>query len=541
MQLSRRRFLALSATFTVAACSSDGADPDGSASDTTPTTAGPDGSAPDATPAPESSLETTTSTLPADTTSTTEPAFGLDDDPFVFGVASGDPDPSSVVIWTRLGGDLDLAPSDTDPITVPVAWSFVGDSGAELGGDVEAIDADGYSVHVIVPTTEPGTYSFSAGGFTSPTGRTAPIDPTVAEFRLAAASCQHYETGFYAAHRDIAEWEPDLVVWLGDFMYEGDARDIGDAIVRSHEGPEPTDLEGYRRRYATYLSDPQLQASRAAAPWFVIWDDHEVENNYAGIISENPGEDPAAFAARRKLAYRVWWENTPTRLAAPTADDDESYAIYRGLDIGDLLRISALDGRQYRSPVVSTLTLDPGPPVAGWDDPGRTMLGAEQEEWIADRFESSTATWNCLAQQTILSDTRLPGGAILNYDQWDGYHPARERLLTDAPANLVTITGDIHLAGVGEMGPIGAPVGIEFVTTAISSTANVDPALTAVVRSIPSIVDAELVSRGYTRHTITPAAWTAEYRQVADIGDPDSPVGTWKTFRVDAGTVPSAH
>ena len=164
------------------------------------------------------------------------------------------------------------------------------------------------------------------------------------------------------------------------------------------------------------------------------------------------------------------------------------------------------------------------------------MLGAEQEAWIADRFESSTATWNCLAQQTILSDTRLPGGAILNYDQWDGYHPARERLLADAPANLITLTGDIHLAGVGELGPIGDPVGIEFVTTAISSVANVDPALADVVLAIPSIVDAELVSRGYTRHTVTPDAWTAEYRQVVDIADADSEVTTWKTFRVDAGT-----
>ena len=132
------------------------------------------------------------------------------------------------------------------------------------------------------------------------------------------------------------------------------------------------------------------------------------------------------------------------------------------------------------------------------------MLGAEQEAWIADRFATSTTIWNCLAQQTVLSDTRIGEvGAILNYDQWDGYHPARERLLAGAPPNFVTLTGDIHLAGVAEIGPIGDPLGIEFITTAISSTANVDPALAEVVLSIPSIVDGELVSRGYTRHTVT--------------------------------------
>ncbi|MEP6296832.1 MAG: alkaline phosphatase D family protein, partial [Ilumatobacter sp.] len=145
--------------------------------------------------------------------------------------------------------------------------------------------------------------------------------------------------------------------------------------------------------------------------------------------------------------------------------------------------------------------------------------------------------WNCVAQQTILSDTRLPGGAIFNYDQWDGYHPARERLLAGAPANFVTVTGDIHLAGVGMVGRSGETVGIEFVTTSISSVANVGPALAEVVLSIPSIVDADLVGRGYTRHTVTPEAWTAEYRSVDVVGDADSPVSTWKTFRVDAGVV----
>jgi len=540
--ISRRRFLALSASFTIAACSSDGEETGGtSTGDAADTTTATSASAPSSTTSTVASTTTVADTTTTQSTTTT--TVELEADPFLYGVASGDPDERSVVLWTRLGGDLGSA-QDADG-EIPVDWTFRGDSGDEITGTATTDESQGYSLHVVAQISEPGTFSFGVGGFTSPSGRTAPIDPAASEFRIATASCQNYQTGRYAAHRDIAEWSPDLVIFLGDFIYERGPLDPDDPLrVRDHESDEVMDLPGYRGRYGTYLSDPQLQASRAAAPWLAIWDDHEVENDYAGLVSQNDGEDPASFAKRRAQAYQAWWENTPTRLAPPSArsSPDEPYVIYRGIDVGRLVRISALDGRQYRSPPVSRAILDVGPPVEGWDDPARTMLGDEQERWIAERFESTTATWNCLAQQTILSDTRLvANGAILNYDQWDGYHPARERLLANAPDNLVTVTGDIHLAGVGEIGPIGDPVGIEFVTTAISSPANIDPALTDVVLSIPSIVDAELVSRGYTRHTITREAWTAEYRQVADITSADSPVKTWKTFRVDAGSPAAAE
>ncbi|BAN03377.1 alkaline phosphatase D family protein [Ilumatobacter coccineus] len=530
MQLSRRRFLALSASIGLGACaSSDGdeaaspsasTEPSGSSTTASPTTAPP-------------ATSTTTTDAPAATT-TTEPepdGIHLDVDPFTFGVASGDPDATSVVIWTRLDGDL---PADG----IDVAWAYAPDSGSGAIEGVVRTDASlGGSVHVIVETDSPGIFKFSAGGWKSPAGTTAPIDPTTSEFRIAAASCQNYESGFYAAHRDIAEWRPDLVVFLGDFIYEGFSPALSDTIVRLHDPFEPVDLDGYRARYAQYLRDPQLQASRAAAPWLAIWDDHEVENNYAGLVSEDDA-DPAEFAVRRSQAYQAWWENTPTRLPPPDlADPTTPYPIHRGLDVGELLRISALDGRQFRDDQLSDVILDPGPPVDGWDDPGRSMLGAEQEAWAIERFATSEATWNCLAQQTVFGDTRLGDvGAILNYDQWDGYAAARDRLLAAAPSNFVTITGDIHLAGVGEIFDAAGTHGIEFVTTGISSGQNVDPALVDVVKSIPAIVDAELEFRGYTRHTISPTTWRAEYRQVVEIGDPDSDVRTWKTFEVPAGS-----
>lgn len=530
MDLSRRRFLALSAAVTLGACSSS----DG---ETEPLTTGPaptepPTTAPSTTTAPTTAPETTTvPTTTADTTTTTEPGVQLDADPFTLGVASGDPDESSVVIWTRLEGEL---PEDG----IDVAWAYAPNDGSGAIEGVARTDASiGGSVHVVVETRTPGAFLFSAGGWKSPSGATAPIDAAATEFRIAAASCQNYESGFYAAHRDIAEWQPDLVVFLGDFIYEGFNTEVQPGVVRLHEPFEPVDLDGYRARYAQYLRDPQLQASRAAAPWLAIWDDHEVENNYAGLISEE-NADPAEFAVRRAQAYQVWWENTPTRLPSPdlAADPTQPYAIYRGLDVGDLLRISALDGRQFRDDQVSDIILDTGPPVDGWDDPDRTMLGAEQEAWTIEQFTTTRARWNCMAQQTVFGDTRLGDiGAILNYDQWDGYAASRQRLLGSTPPNFITITGDIHLAGVGEIFDDETVYGIEFVTTGVSSGQNVDPALVEVVKSIPAIVDAELEFRGYTRHTVTADAWNAEFRQVADITSPDSEVRTWKQFQVKAG------
>jgi alkaline phosphatase D len=516
--ISRRTFLALSAVVFVG-CRS------GSEEATVTSPAGTTATTPTEPPTDPTSTPTTE----PDIATTEAPAVTLVADPFTLGVASGDPDGASVVLWTRLTGDL---PDDG----IDVEWEVTSAAGSVLDSGVERVDGSaGGSVHVVVRLAEPVTFRFRAGGFESSEGRAAPLDSD--SVRLATASCQHYETGFYAAHRDIAEWAPDLVVFLGDFIYEGAALPIEGDRVRSHEGPEPIDLDGYRARYATYLADEHLQASRAACPWLVVWDDHEVENNYAGLVPQDP-VDAASFAARRTMAYQAWWEHAPTRLPAPDPDADD-YPIYRGVDVGDLLAISMLDGRQYRSDQVCDTTLDVGPPCPGWDDPTRSMLGDDQEAWLADRFAATTQRWNCLAQQTVMTDLRFAGtGGILNYDQWDGYVPARDRALTGAPANLVVLTGDIHLAGVGLLGdPTGtSPTGVEFVTSSISSSANVPADLQPVLAGYPNVVDAELSKRGYTRHTITPDAWTAEYRTVDDVMRPDSAVSTWKTFLVEHGS-----
>ena len=266
-------------------------------------------------------------------------------------------------------------------------------------------------------------------------------------------------------------------------------------------------------RYAQYLGDAHLQAARAASPWVVIWDDHEVENNYASIAPEEIADMPT-FAERRLVAYQAWWEHMPVRFARPESLGD--ITIYRTIPWGGLADLIMLDGRKYRTNQACldvVLSTDPPCPAAAL--PARTMLGDEQEAWLADQLASTTAIWPVLGQQTLVTDARLPNGAILNHDQWDGYAPARQRLLESAKAadRTIVLTGDIHLAGVGRL----PGVGVEFVSTSISSGGLVPVELQGVVGSLGDIQAAELVYRGYTRHIVTAEAWTADYRIVDDV------------------------
>ena len=308
---------------------------------------------------------------------------------------------------------------------------------------------------------------------------------------------------------------------------------MGPDRVRSHDGDEPTDLAGYRARYEQYLADPQLQASRAACPWLVIWDDHEVENNYAGLVPEDPSEADG-FAARRAAAYQVWWEHMPVRLPPPA--DGEAYPIHRRVQWGALADLLLLDGRQYRSDQACLdVTLSFEPPCREAVEPTRTMLGTDQERWLDDAFAAATGTWTVLGQQTVMTDLRLPNGAILSHDQWDGYAPARDRLLRRAAGvdRVVVLTGDIHLAAVGTL----PGVGVEFVTTSISSANDLDEARGSRRRSPACSTPS---SRPSWRIGATPAtrsdrdSWTAEFRTVDDVASADSPVSTWRTFRVHA-------
>ena len=516
----------------VAACSGDEDADDGTGSPSP----SPSDTAADPTEA------TTTTVAPT----TTLPAVDLPSDPFTLGVASGDPDETGLVLWTRLAPDpLNGGGMPADDVIV--TWDVSEDDSftdALVGGQALAAAIDGHSVHVVTELPA-GTwyYRFRVGEYTSPTGiAKVPVaaDATPGEVRFAAASCQSYPAGFYAAHRDIAEQEPDFVVWLGDYIYEGAGPDGALLSERVHIDPEPTTLEGYRNRYGRYKSDPQLQAAHAACPWFVMWDDHEVENNYAGLTPQNP-DDATGFSDRRAAAYKAWWEHQPTRLPSPNGAD---YRVYRQARWGKLVSLTLLDGRQYRSDqACDDVTLSLDPPCPEWSDATRTMLGDEQEQWLLDALDGSDAVWNVVGNQTVFSNSMF-NGAVLNYDQWDGYPAQRARILehlaTNEIANVVMITGDIHLAAVGQLRAgdpgVGTPVGVEFVSTSISSESSVGEELTELLRSFPDLVDAELAHRGYVLHTVTPERWTADYRIVADVADPDSAVSTYDTFVVEAGS-----
>jgi alkaline phosphatase D len=384
-------------------------------------------------------------------------------------------------------------------------------------------------VHAVVDVAGPSFFRFLTGQWTSAIGRVASTGTDPAQLRLATATCQHFESGFYAAHADLAAWAPDLVVFLGDFIYEYGAENIGGAVVRSHGSGETFTLEDYRNRYALYLGDADLQVARAVCPWLVIWDDHEVANNYAMLTSEHD-DPPDQFAERRLAAYQAWWEHMPVRIPRPVAGQDT--IIYRTIAWGPLTELILLDGRQFRSDQTCgdvVLSLDPACPETA--DPTRTMLGSEQEAWLGEQLAASAATWPVIAQQTVLSNVTLPNGAVLNYDQWDGYPAARQRLLLQAAqaARTIVLTGDIHLAAVGAI----PGVGIEFVASSVTSAGLVPPDVLEVVTGFPEVVDAELAHRGYIRHTVTPQTWTAEYRTVDDVANPQSTVSTWKTFTVD--------
>jgi alkaline phosphatase D len=478
-----------------------------------------------------------------------QPPVALPDGLFALGVASGDPTADAVVLWTRLapaptaGGGM---PAVDIPIRVEVADND-GFRGRVRRADVVASPEFAHSVHVDVRHLRPASwywYRFIVGDQVSPVGRTrtAPArhhhrDP----LRFLFGSCQNWQSGFWPLWAHAPADDPDVVLHLGDYIYEGG---ISTTAVRQNTGPELITLDDYRNRYGQYKSDPALQGIHAACPWIVTWDDHEVENNYAGLVPQFPAEAPE-FPARRAAGYRAWWEHMPVRLDAPTGPD---LRIYRVLDWGRLARFHVLDGRQYRSDQPCDDGADSGATCPERVADTQTMLGAEQEAWIGESLASSRARWDVLANQTVM--TSMPfAGVFYNRDQWDGYAAARQRLLDQIRAggveNAVVLTGDIHAAGVGGLvgeNPDGSPsadmVGTELVGGSISS--GFDSGLADIaeqlIGSLPHVVFADTHQRGYMLCDVTDTEMVTRYQVVESVRVPDSPVTTAATFTTLAGT-----
>lgn len=468
-------------------------------------------------------------------------------DPFALGVASGDPSPDGFVLWTRLAPD----PLNGGGIVgdVGVRWEVAEDDGFRQvvrSGTATASGDLAHSVHVEVAGLEADRwywYRFSAGDAVSAAGRarTMPTPESMPDrLSLAFASCQHYETGFYTAYEHMAAEHPDLVFHLGDYIYEGPAQ----PRIRAHRGEELASLEDYRNRYALYRTDPDLQIAHAACPWIVTWDDHEVDNNYAADVSEQPEVRREAFLERRAAAYQAYYEHMPLR--ASQIPSGPSMRLYRKLSCGRLAQFTVLDTRQYRTDQPCGDKTQP--PCEGASDPAATLLGDGQRRWLFDALRESSAEWNVIPQQVMMAQVdRTPGDDVrYSMDQWPGYAASRDRLLgfvaESRVRNPVVLTGDIHTNWVNDLlldfgDPASPVVATEFVGTSISSSGDGGPNTEyaeGVMRDNP-FVKLHNAQRGYVSCEVTPDRWTARYRVLDRVSVRGAPRQTLAEFAVEAG------
>jgi alkaline phosphatase D len=470
--------------------------------------------------------------------------------PFTLGVASGDPLADSVILWTRLAPEP-LEGGGMPDVDVPVGWEVATDeqfSDIVRSGTAVARPTLGHSVHVDPGGLEADTwywYRFTVGDSQSPVGRTrtAPArDAQPDELRFAFASCQRYDSGYYSAHRSMATEDLDLVVFLGDYIYEGG---INLDRPRLHNSDEVVTLEEYRNRYGLYKSDEHLRNCHAAFPWAVIWDDHEVDNNYADLVPED-GSDvgPGGFEERRAAAYQAWYEHLPVRVDPPDGPDLQ---IYRSLRWGALVDLFLIDARQYRSNQgCGDATLDFSPACDDILVPGRTMLGTEQKQWLLDGLSASDSTWRILANSVVFANVMFDA-AVLNYDQWDGYPEARQQILDHLIAedidNVVSIAGDIHFSACGDVRHeghgAGSPiVAAEFAGTSISTAPppGMEDAIGQFAVLFEDVHYANGAKRGYVRCTVRPEQWRTDYIVMDSVEVDDAPASVDASFEIDAGT-----
>jgi alkaline phosphatase D len=442
---------------------------------------------------------------------------------------------------------------------VPVQWEVSIDERMNRlvqGGTAAATPAGAHSVHVEVEGLEPGRwfwYRFRVGDAVSPVGRTrtSPGAETPPErLRFAFASCQHYEQGHFGAYRHIVADDLDLVVFLGDYIYETSTTL---ERIRSHGAPEAITLDDYRIRYGLYKSDPDLQAAHAAYPWIVMWDDHEVSNDYADDRSEllHPRE---WFLARRAAAYQAYYEHMPLRRSMLPVGPHAR--LYTRVAFGDLAQFHLIDDRQYRSYQPCSAPGRGGSETvencAERLNPRLTMLGETQERWLEGELDRSRARWNVIGQHTLMAQLdRKPGpGQRFWTDGWDGYPAARRRLLEylgkRKPANPVVIGGDVHSFWVADLKPdFDSPrspvVATEIVGTSITSgypysQQQVD----ALLADNPHIRLGNGTRRGYVRMEVTRERLRADLRTMRTVAQPRAEADTLATFVIEDGR-PGAH
>ena len=472
-------------------------------------------------------------------------------EPFTLGVASGYPHAHGFSLWTRLAPAPSLANGGMGEDRVPVRCEIADDeqfSSIRQSLNFDTAPEVAHSVHLDIDGLDPARtyfYRFLSGDAVSPVGRThtLPADGSALErYRIAFASCQNYEHGYFSAYRQMQRDQPDLVLFLGDYIYESQ---WGDDPIRRHLGAEAATLDGYRQRHAQYKLDPDLQAAHLRGPWVFAWDDHEVDNDYAGEQSENL--DPA-FLLRRAAAYQAYFEHMPVpRRMFPRGAD---MRLYTHFDIGDLLRVYLLDDRQYRTPQACPKLNHHGSQVlsncAELGNPEQTLLGAAQEAWLGQSFRSSRARWNLIGQQTLFAPMdEDPGAGRGSWtDGWDGYPLARERLLAQLKSsqlkNPVIAGGDVH-AGIVAAVPGDArnfeskPVASEFVATSISADARPQSYYDERRAKNPHIRQVRSDQRGYTLLDFDTQAVQAKMQVVSNVRVRDPEFLTQASYRVEDG------
>jgi alkaline phosphatase D len=484
-------------------------------------------------------------------------------DPFSLGVASGAPRTDGFVLWTRLAPEpLSVDPSAPGGMRggdVKIGYEIATDPALHTivrQGDATAEAAYAYSVHLDVRGLEAGRpywYRFTSGDAASRVGRATTLPPpgtAIERMRFGFVSCANYEHGYFSGYRHLADENPEFVVFLGDYIYEN--IDEKRPTVRRHsDGVEATTLPTYRNRYAQYRLDQDLQRLHAEVPAVATWDDHEVQNDYAGKWSEH-FEDPELFLLRRAAAYQAFYEHMPLRpiLSRP---EGPRMRVYDRLTFGDLIEVSVLDGRQYRSREACYAPPNKGGTHFETDadcperrDAGRTMMGFDQEAWLNAGLGRSKARWNLIAQDVLMAQVRVKQNNDWGFstDDWDGYPANRTRLLKrindTKVSNPVVISGDIHSFLANDLkldfdDPSSPIVASEIVGTSISSYGPPYDVIAQTLPDNPHVHFFESRQRGYVCIDLERAQMQARMRIVSDVKDTKATVSTLRTFAVESG------